>query len=826
MIQKDYPVKGLSCASCASTVEQALNKLPKTQAHVNLLTEQAHISYDPAYVDEATLAQQVKSVGYELILPQTSSSAPNSKSSLFSIQGMSCASCAQTIEDGVKQVAGVLDAHVNLANEQMQVIWEDQAQTQAVLQQVADLGYQAKVSQPNQTTQQDDEKEHELALAKRKLILMTSFTLPLFILTMGPMFHLTIPQAISLHVHPLRNAFIQLALTLPVIYLGRSIFKRGFRALIKGHPNMDSLVSLGTTAALLQGIITTALLLYRPEQVQSHPDLYFESSAVILTLMTLGKYLESLAKGKTTTAIRALMDLTPPTARLIKADGSVEEVAVSSIQVDDLIQIRPGDRLPVDGKITQGQSSLDESMLTGESLPVFKKEGDFVTGASINKTGSFIYQVTQVGQDTRLAQIIQLVAQAQNSKAPIARLADQIARYFVPTVLGLSLLAGVFWYFIMGEPLSFTLQIMIAVLIIACPCALGLATPTAIMVGTGKGAEQGILIKSGAALEETQQASVVLFDKTGTLTQGKPQVTDFICHDPKQKKKLLQLLASAEASSEHPLAQAIQQAAEEAKIDLLEIEEFQAVPGHGIKAQVDQQNLLIGNRKLLDQEDLAPLSQDFLDQAEQLSQAGKTLVYLAVNQQVEALIAISDPLKEDSQSAIQALKKDGLQTYMVTGDQASTAQYIAKNLNLDRVIAQVLPQDKAQVVKDLQEQGLKVIMVGDGINDAPALAQADVGMAIGTGTDVAVESADIVLMSPQLQAVHQAIRLSQATLTTIKQNLFWAFIYNVIGIPFAMGVFYLMGGPLLNPMIAALAMSFSSVSVLLNALRLKKVSID
>ena len=634
---------------------------------------------------------------------------------------------------------------------------------------------------------------------------------------MAEMVGLTLPTWLSHRGGGQLFVSLQLALTLPILWLGRSFFLNGFNHLVKGHPNMDSLVALGTSAAV-------AYSLYSSIQVwlgdhHAAMSLYYESAGVILTLVTLGKYFEARSKGQTSAAIQALIKLAPQEAQVLR-EGQEVTLPLDQVQVGDLVRVRPGQKIPVDGRVVEGQSWVDESMLTGESLPVAKKVGDQVVGASLNQQGSLIVETNKVGQDTTLAQIIHLVQAAQGSKAPIAQLADRVSAVFVPVVMTLALVAGLAWYLIGGQSWAFALTISIAVLVIACPCALGLATPTAIMVGTGKGAEQGILIKSGTALEMAHQVDAVVLDKTGTLTQGQPQVTDVLPLTGWTPDQLLALAAAAEVNSEHPLGQAIVAGARERELALPEVTDFQSLTGSGIQVRLDQATYYLGNRRLMQEQGL-DLGQAE-EQAAALAAGGKTPIYVANEHELLGLIAVADPLKETSPEAVRRLKSMGLQVIMLTGDNAKTAQALAAEAGIDQVISDVLPADKAQVVADLQAKGLKVAMVGDGINDAPALAQADVGLAIGRGTDVAIESADMVLMGSDLTSVSTAIKLSQATIRNIKENLFWAFAYNVLGIPVAMGVLHLFGGPLLNPMLAGAAMSFSSVSVIVNALRLRR----
>lgn len=583
---------------------------------------------------------------------------------------------------------------------------------------------------------------------------------------------------------------------------------------------MDSLVAVGTGAAYLQGIVMTALILFGQVNTHDHLELYFESAAVILTLMTLGKYMEELAKGRTSSAIKSLMELAPDTARVVRENGEVETIPVEMLNIGDIIQVRPGESLPVDGEMVEGHSSIDESMLTGESLPVEKTVGDLVTGASINKTGAFKYKATRIGQDTMISQIVRMVQDAQGSKAPIAKLADVISGYFVPIVIIIAILSGLFWFFVMGEPLNFALNIFISVLIIACPCALGLATPTAIMVGTGNGASQGILIKNGQTLENIHNATTVLLDKTGTITEGEPTVTDFIINEGFDKDDILQLVASAESVSEHPLGSAIVKYSEEKEINLLPTDHFESITARGIKADIAGREIAIGNKKLMDSLSEVPSSLEA--QVKQLANEAKTPMYIALDNEVIGIVAVMDPIKETSSQAIKEMKNLGLEVIMASGDNQYTANIVGEELGIDRILSEVMPEDKSAIVQELQNAGKKVIMVGDGINDAPALAQADIGMAVGSGTDVAMDSADTVLMHDDLRDVPKAISLSHATIRNIKQNLFWAFGYNTIGIPIAMGLLYLFfDGPLLSPMFAAAAMSLSSISVLLNALRLR-----
>ena len=743
-----------------------------------------------------------------------------SKQKEYIIEGMSCASCAMTIENAVSKIPGVDKASVNLATEIMTVEANDSVTPEAIAKVVDGVGYSARPrgkSVEEELEEKNEKKEAHLREMKRNVTISAIFAVPLLFIAMADMVGIPMPAFLSPMQSPVSYALIQLALVLPIIWLGRRFFVDGFKALSKGHPNMDSLVALGTSAAFLYSLYGT----YHVLEGHAHfaMNLYYESAGVILTLITLGKYFEAVSKGKTSMAIQTLVGLAPKMATVLR-DGQEVEVPVEEVQVGDLIRVKPGEKVPVDGVVTEGNSTVDESMLTGESIPVSKAVGDEVIGASLNKTGSFILKATKIGKDTALSQIIQLVEQAQGSKAPIAKLADKVSGVFVPIVIVLALVSGLAWYFLGQESWVFALTITISVLVIACPCALGLATPTAIMVGTGKGAENGILLKSGEALEEANHVNMVVFDKTGTITNGTPVVTDVVTADSTDADALIRLAASLEVASEHPLGEAIVAKAKEQGAAFEEVTNFEAIPGFGIKGHVGETLVFLGNEKWMRENGLANVEMN--DKANHFAEQGKTPLYIGYNDAVQGLIVVADTVKESSARAIQTLHEMGIQVAMMTGDHERTAQAIAAEVGIDRVFSEVLPQDKANYVSKLQEEGYIVAMVGDGINDAPALAQAQVGIAIGTGTDVAIESADAVLMKSDLMDVPAMLKLSRATIRNIKENLFWAFAYNVIGIPFAMGVLHLFGGPLLNPMIAGAAMSFSSVSVVLNALRLKR----
>lgn len=734
------------------------------------------------------------------------------------IEGMTCAACARAVEKAALKVDGVSEANVNFATENLKINFDpDKVKISDVKKSIEKSGYKA-FEESEKGANDAKRKEKEIQGLKNRFIFSAIFSVPLLIVAMGPMITdkmgIVLPNMINPMDHARIYALIQLLLVVPVMIIGRKYFTVGFKSLFRKSPNMDSLIAIGTSAAFIYSFVSVIKTFL--DGIQYH--MYFESAGVILTLITLGKYFEFLAKGKTSEAIRKLMELAPKTAKVFK-NGKEVEISIDEVKVGDIVIVRPGEKIPVDGEVTEGVTSVDESMLTGESIPVEKTVGSKVIGASINKNGFIKYKATKVGKDTVLAQIIKLVEQAQESKAPIEKLADVIAGYFVPVVIGLAFISSLAW-FLYGESFVFSVTIFISVLVIACPCALGLATPTAIMVGTGKGAEYGVLIKSGVALESAHKIDTVVLDKTGTITEGKPRVTDIFTADGIEKDYLLSLAASCEIGSEHPLGDAIVKEVKDKKYEIQNVDSFKAISGHGIEALIQGKKVLLGNKKLMTENNVA--LNDMEDKANELASLGKTPMYVALDNKLIGIIAVADIVKENSKKAIDKLHSLGIEVAMITGDNKKTAYAIAKQVGVDRTLAEVLPRDKANEVKKLQNENKKVAMVGDGINDAPALAQADIGMAIGSGTDVAIESADIVLMKSDLVDVVTAIDLSKKTIRNIKENLFWAFGYNTLGIPVAMGVLFIFGGPLLNPMIAALAMSFSSVSVLLNALRLKK----
>lgn len=810
-----FNVLGMTCASCASVVEKSILSVNGvTKATVNLATEKLVADFDDSKTSIEEMQKVVKNAGYELVIP--------SKKKQFKVIGMTCASCAGTVEKTVAKVEGVLESNVNLASEKLLIKYdENSVNINDIMNKVKDIGYEL-VSEENDIDTDKDRKQAEIQLIWSRFKWSAIFAVPLLIIAMGPMvldlFNISLPAVIN----PMASSFnaeiyaiLQLILCTPVVIIGKKYFTVGFKSLVKGHPNMDSLIAIGTSAAYIDSLFNVFFTFVN----SMHYEMYFESAAVILTLITLGKYLEAVSKDKTSEAIKKLMELTPKVARVV-IDGKEKEIPTDEVVVGDIVVIRPGEKVPVDGVVIDGLTSIDESMLSGESLPIEKKQGDNIYGASINKNGLIKYKATKVGKDTALAQIIKLVEDAQGSKAPIARMADIIASYFVPTVIAIAILSALGWYFIGGEPLSFALEIFIAVLVIACPCALGLATPTAIMVSTGKGAENGVLIKSGESLETAHKLDTIIFDKTGTITEGKPIVTDIVTVNNIDKNELISLVATAEKGSEHPLGEAIVNYAIEEGIALGTVESFKAIPGNGIDVIVDNKNILLGNYNLMNSNNI--FLGDLSSKSDKIAAEGKTPMFIALDGVVIGIIAVADTVKRSSKEAIRILHDMDIKTVMITGDNKITAEAIAKQVGIDDVLAEVLPKDKAENVKKIQERGnKKVAMVGDGINDAPALAIADIGIAIGSGTDVAIESADIVLMKSDLLDVPTAIDLSKKTIRNIKQNLFWAFGYNVLGIPVAMGILHIFGGPLLNPMIAALAMSLSSVSVLSNALRLK-----
>ena len=807
MKKASMKIEGMSCSACANRIERIVNKLDGVEkGAVNFAAETLALEYDESAIELGQVEAAIEKAGFKV--------KKNIKDYTFKVEGMTCSACANRVERVTQKIEGVELAVVNFATEKLTIKLDaDVASYGQVKAAVEKAGFQL-VSEED-TIKGEEKKHDEASKLLIRFIISLIFAVPLLIISMGHMVGMPLPHLIDPMMNPFNFGIVQLILTLPVVMAGYKFYQVGIKNLIQLSPNMDSLIAIGTLTAFFYSVFGIYKITQGDASYAMH--LYFESAAVILTLITLGKYLEAVSKGKTSQAIKTLMGLAPKTAT-IERNGRELEVPIEEVVVGDLVLVKPGEKLPVDGEVIEGSTAIDESMLTGESIPVEKTVGSLVIGASINKTGFIKYKATKVGRDTALSQIVKLVEDAQGSKAPIAKMADIISAYFVPIVIGLAILSSVAWL-LAGETGVFALSIFISVLVIACPCALGLATPTAIMVGTGKGAEYGVLIKGGEALETTHKLSTLIFDKTGTITEGKPKVTDIVTTNLSEEQLLI-YAASAEKGSEHPLGEAIVRAAIDRGYQLCELQSFNAIPGHGIEVGIQGKQMLLGNKKLMIEKtiDVSSLSET----SDQLAYDGKTPMYMAIDGQLAGIIAVADTVKESSKKAIETLHQMGIKVAMITGDNQKTADAIARQVGIDLVLAEVLPADKANEVKKLQETGVKVGMVGDGINDAPALAQADIGIAIGSGTDVAIESADIVLMKSDLMDVSTAIKLSKATIRNIKENLFWAFAYNVLGIPVAMGLLHLLGGPLLNPMIAAAAMSLSSVSVLLNALRLRR----
>jgi Cu+-exporting ATPase len=819
----------MTCAACAKRIEKTAGRLTGVaEAAVNFATEKLTVEYDEAAIQLSAIEEAVTSIGYGVV-------EENKRTEVtIPISGMTCAACAQRIEKTISKMEGVTRASVNFASERASVAYDPRSvKLSQIKEAISKIGYTPLDAERKGAVDEDRvRREREIASLRRKFTVSAVFGVPLLYLAMGSMIWwlpFPIPKALSPMQYPLDYAIVQIILTIPIVIAGRRFYSVGFRSFVQGSPNMDSLIAIGTSAALIYSFYSTYQILI--SNFGAVEGLYFESAGVIITLILLGKYLEAVSKGKTSEAIKKLMGLAPKTAVVVQ-DGHEIEIPIDEVEIGHVILVKPGGKIPVDGVITDGHSAVDESMLTGESIPVDKKPGDKVFAATINKNGVIRFEATKVGSDTALAQIIKLVEDAQGSKAPIAAMADIVSGYFVPVVCVIAVTAAIAWYFLGTPPagwthVQFALTIFIAVLIIACPCALGLATPTAIMVGTGKGAENGILFKGGEALETTHKLNAIVFDKTGTLTEGHPEVTDIVVSGAsgiRDERHLLQITASAEKSSEHPLGEAIVRKAQAECVDFLEVENFQALTGLGIEASIDGSVFYIGNRKLM--EDRGISLGNLEKESDRLADEGKTPMYVVLKDELVGIIAVADVLKKSSAEAVKSLKAMGIKVAMITGDNKKTADAIARQVGLDIVLAEVLPQDKSNEVKKLQGEGLRVAMVGDGINDAPALAQADIGIAIGSGTDVAMESADIVLMKSDLMDVPAAIALSRATIRNIKQNLFWAFAYNTAGIPVAAGILYLFGGPLLNPILAAGAMSLSSVSVLTNALRLRRFEVN
>ncbi len=805
--QETLSIEGMTCASCVGRVEKALKKVDGVEkAEVNLATEKALIHASQP-LDRALLIKAVQRAGFDVAAIQPIE---------LSIDGMTCASCVTRVEKALKKVPGVKQANVNLATERAWIQPNATVSSQDLIRAIQKAGYDAKLLQ-HDSNEQHDKKNLEQQQLKRDLVISLILALPVFILEMGshmiPAFHMWVMHNIGQQ----QSWLIQFALTTLVLLLpGRRFYQKGIPALLRFAPDMNSLVAVGTLAAYSFSLVATFMPQLLPEGTV---HVYYEAAAVIVSLILLGRYFEAKAKGRTSQAIQHLIGMQAKTAR-IHRDGQIIEVPVAEVSSNTIVEIRPGERIPVDGEVIEGHSYIDESMITGEPVPVAKQIGNQVVGGTINQNGTLNIRATAIGEASVLAQIIRMVEQAQGSKLPIQALVDKVTMWFVPAVMLLAALTFIVWFIFGPEPsLTFGLVNAVAVLIIACPCAMGLATPTSIMVGTGRGAEMGVLFRKGEALQLLQDVKVVAVDKTGTLTEGKPTLTDFHVQSGFDADQVFVLLASVEAKSEHPIALAIVQAATEKQVSLLPVTEFDSITGSGIEALVNGQRIQIGADRYMQQIGLDVSA--FNAEAARLGQEGKTPIYMAIDQQLAAIVAVADPIKDTTFAAIAALHQLGLKVAMITGDNRHTAQAIAARLQIDHVVAEVLPEGKVDVVRELQQQFGRVAFVGDGINDAPALAQADVGIAIGTGTDVAIEAAEVVLMSGNLQGVPNAIALSKATIRNIRQNLFWAFIYNIALIPIAAGVLYPFAGILLSPIFAAGAMALSSVFVLGNALRLK-----
>lgn len=804
------PIEGMTCASCVGRVEKALKAVPGVhKASVNLATERADITFDGA-PDVAAAVQAVQKAGYAV--------AENTVE--LSVSGMTCASCVGRVEKALKAVPGVSAATVNLATERAQITATGGTSPNALIQAVAKAGYEAKVlsGESSDTDAVAERQAAELKALKRALTVAAVFALPVFIMEMGahlvPAFHHVIAESIGTQ----NSWYIQFVLSSIVLFgPGLRFFQKGIPALLRGAPDMNSLVAVGTSAAYAYSVVATFAAGLLPAGTV---NVYFEAAAVIVALILLGRYLEARAKGNTSEAIKRLLGLQAKTARVVR-DGATLELAIEDVVTGDLIEVRPGERVPVDGEVVEGSSFIDESMISGEPVPVEKRPGAEVVGGTVNQNGALTLRATKVGNDTVLAQIIRMVEQAQGSKLPIQAMVDRITMWFVPAVMAAAVVTFIIWLTFGPEPaLTFALVNAVAVLIIACPCAMGLATPTSIMVGTGRAAQMGVLFRKGEALQSLKDAKVVAVDKTGTLTKGRPELTDLIVASGFERAEVLGKVATVEAKSEHPIAQAIVDAARAEGIALGAIEQFQSITGFGVSARVDGDLVEIGADRYM--RDLGLEVATFSQDAARLGDEGKTPLYAAINGRLAAMIAVADPIKETTAAAIRALHDLGLKVAMITGDNRRTGEAIARQLGIDEVVAEVLPDGKVAAVQRLKKQYGPIAYVGDGINDAPALAEADVGLAIGTGTDIAIEAADVVLMSGDLGGVPNAIALSKATIRNIKQNLFWAFAYNVALIPVAAGLLYPVNGSLLSPVFAAGAMALSSVFVLSNALRLRR----
>jgi Cu+-exporting ATPase len=804
------PISGMHCTSCAQTIEKALNKLPSVKASVNFVAEEAFIEYDPEKVDIDKIKKAIKDTGYNIL--EEKAKLEGITQITLKVIGMGSAHCAGIVEKALKKLDGIQEVKVDFATEKAIIRFDSRKVKLSDIQKaIKDAGYESR--EETKIEKEEELRKKEIADFKKRFIISLTFGIPLAYFAMGWMVGLPVPflENVSL------QAFIQLVLTTPIIIAAFKLYKSGFRSLLNKTPNMDSLIFIGTSAAYTYSI-ALSLIIWLGIGTYGLEDLYYEIAAFILFFILLGKYLEAITKGKTAEGLRKLMKLKPKIARVIR-DGKEVEIPAEEVKVGDIVIVKPGEKIPVDGTVIEGYSGVDEKIITGESIPVEKKTGDEVIGATINKTGMLKFKATKVGKDTTMAQIIRIVEEAMLSKPSIQLLADKISACFVPVVIAIAIVSSIFWY-IVGMSFAFALTILIAVLIIACPCALGLATPTAVMVGTGKAAENGILIKSGNALETAHKLQTIVFDKTGTLTKGEPEVIDVIVATGYNKKNVLRLAALAEKGSEHPIGDAIVKEAEKRKIIVSKASSYQTIAGKGIKAKYLKNWIFVGNRRLMKENDIEikHLEKDM----EKLEEEGKTVVLVAMGKKAIGVIAVADTLKEFSKEAVDELHRMKKEVVIITGDNERVGKAIAKQLGIDRVLAETLPADKAKEIKKLQDEGKIVAMTGDGINDAPALAQADVGIAIGSGTDVAMETGDIILIKDDLRDVVTSIDLSGYTIKKIKQNLFWAFFYNTIGIPIAAGILFPFFGFLLNPMVAAAAMAFSSVSVVSNSLLMKR----
>ncbi|MGO4388763.1 heavy metal translocating P-type ATPase [Microvirga sp. 2YAF29] len=808
----DIPIEGMSCASCVGRVEKAIRSVNGVAAaNVNLATERAHVSFAPGAADPKAVSEAIKAAGYE----------PTESRIDLKIEGMTCASCVARVEKALERVPGVLDANVNLATERASVRYlGGHDMVELMREAVAATGYAAREIRQDaeQTDRERDAREAEALSLWRSFLIAAILTLPVFLLEMGSHTIDAIHDWVMNSLGHSTSWYLQFALTTLVLFgPGLRFFTKGVPALLRFSPDMNSLVVLGTSAAYAYSLVATFLPGLMPAGMD---NVYYEAAAVIVTLILLGRYLEAKAKGRTSDAIKRLVGLSPKTARVIR-DGKAMEIVLDQVLIGDAVQVRPGEKIPVDGEVIEGSSYVDESMITGEPVPVQKEAGSEVVGGTINKTGGFTFRATRIGADTVLAQIVRMVEQAQGSKLPIQALVDKVTAWFVPAVMAAAALTFIIWLILGPEPaLTFALVNAVAVLIIACPCAMGLATPTSIMVGTGRAAELGVLFRQGEALQSLKEVGVVALDKTGTLTQGRPELTDFVTASGNSDTEVLRLVASVEARSEHPIAQAIVVASERQGLSLAPTDSFEAMPGFGVSAMVEGRKVEVGADRFMQKLGLEPAH--FQDVAARLGMEGKSPLYAAVDGQLAAIIAVADPIKPSTPEAIAALHALGLKVAMITGDNRRTAEAIARRIGIDEVVAEVLPEGKVDVVKNLRQAHGPIAFVGDGINDAPALAEADIGIAIGTGTDIAIESADVVLMSGDVRGVVNAIALSKATIRNIGQNLFWAFAYNVVLIPVAAGVLYPFDGTLLSPVAAAAAMALSSVFVVGNALRLRR----